>query len=69
METDDLKRTLDDAMNKLQTMHHAAVAQLQKANEAEEKEYVKFLEAQIELIAQASKGVESAMNTKSVPFI
>ena len=69
MATDDLKRTLDDALTTLQSMHHATVAALQKANEAEANEYVKFFEAQLELIAQASKQIESAANTKNIPFV
>jgi hypothetical protein len=67
--TDDLKRALDYAIENLKTMHHATVAELQKANEADEQQYVTFLESQLELIANASKAVQSAMNTKSVPFI
>lgn len=65
----DLKRTLDSAIEKLGEMHHATVGELQKANEAEAQDYVAFLEAQIESIAQITKCVESAMKGKALPFV
>jgi hypothetical protein len=65
----DLKRTLDDASAALQSMHHATVAELQKANEAEAKDYVQFLEAQIESIAQVTKSIETANKGKDLPFV
>jgi hypothetical protein len=65
----DMKQTLDEASKGLQTMHHAAVAELQKANEAEAQDYVQFLEAQIESIAQVSKCIEAAHQGKDLPFV
>jgi predicted translin family RNA/ssDNA-binding protein len=65
----DLKRTLDGAIEKLGEMHHATVTELQKANEAEAEDYVAFLEAQVESIAQITKSVESAMKGKELPFV
>jgi hypothetical protein len=69
MATVDLKRTLDDALAALTEMHHAMVAELQKANEADAAEYVGFLEAQIESIARVAKSIETAMKGKDLPFI
>jgi hypothetical protein len=65
----DLKRTLDEASEALQNMHHATVAELQKANEAEAQDYVQYLEAQIESIAQVSRCVEMASKGKDLPFV
>jgi hypothetical protein len=65
----DLKRTLDQASETLQSMHHATVAELQKANEAEANDYVQFLEAQIESIAKVSKSIETANKAKDLPFV
>jgi hypothetical protein len=65
----DLKRTLDSAIEKLGEMHHATVGELQKANEAEAQDYVEFLEAQVESIAQITTFVESAMKGKELPFV
>jgi hypothetical protein len=65
----DLKRTLDDASAGLAEMHHAAVAQLQKANEAEAQDYVDFLEAQIEAIAHVTQCIETAKTGKALPFV
>jgi hypothetical protein len=65
----DVKRTLDDATARLKKMHHATVAQLQKANEAEAKEYAQFLEAQIESIAQVTKCVATIGKGKDIPFV
>jgi hypothetical protein len=69
MGTVELKRALDDASAALSEMHHAAVAELHKANEAEAKDYVKFLESQIKSIAQVSKSIEAAMQGKESPFV
>jgi hypothetical protein len=69
MGTVDLKRALDDASAALTEMHHATVAELQKANEAQAKDYVKFLESQIEFIAKISKSVEAAKEGKQSPFV
>ncbi len=68
MGTDDVKRTLDEALAGLSDMHHSTTSELQKATEAEAQEYAKFLEAQIESIAKISKSVEKAMEGKTVPF-
>jgi hypothetical protein len=65
----DLKRTLDDALAGLGEMHHAMVAQLQKANEDDAQDYVKFLESQLESIAHVSKCVETASQAKPLPFV
>jgi hypothetical protein len=65
----DLKRALDGAMAILGEMHHASVAELQKAKEAETEEYVSFLESQVECIAKASKCIETAMKGKALPFV
>jgi hypothetical protein len=65
----DLKRALDGAMATLDEMHHATVSELQKANEAEAEEYVRFLESQIESIANVSKCIKTAMTGKSLPFV
>jgi hypothetical protein len=65
----DLKRTLDSAAAELAEMHHAAVAQLQKANEAEAHDYVAFLEVQMESIAKVQKCIETAMTGKPIPFV
>lgn len=69
LEKVDLKRTLDEASEGLQNMHHATVAELQKANEAEAQDYVQFLEAQIESIAQVSRCIEAAHKGKDLPFV
>jgi hypothetical protein len=69
MGTIELKRALDDASAALAEMHHAAVAELQKANEAEAKDYVKYLESQIKSIAQVAKYIEAAMQGKESPFV
>jgi hypothetical protein len=69
MGTVDLKRALDDASAALTEMHHATVAELQKANEAEAQDYVKFLESQIQFIAKISKSIEAAMEGKESPFV
>jgi len=69
MVTIDIKRTLDDALASLSEMHHATVAELQKANEAEAQDYVEFLESQIRSIADISKCVEIAMEAKGTPFV
>jgi hypothetical protein len=65
----DLKRALDGAIATLGEMHHATVSELQKANEAEANEYVRFLESQIESIATVSKCIETAMKGKKLPFV
>jgi hypothetical protein len=65
----DLKRVLDDAIADLGEMHHATVSELEKANEAEAEEYVRFLESQVESIAKVSKCIETAMKGKSLPFV
>jgi len=65
----DLKRTIDDALAGLTELHHATVAQLQKANEADAQEYVQFLESQIQSIAKISKCVEIAKEAKPAPFV
>lgn len=65
----DLKRALDAAMAALGKMHDATVKELQKANEAEAEEYVRFLESQVESIAGVSKSIETAMQGKSLPFV
>jgi hypothetical protein len=65
----DLKQTLDKASEGLQSMHHATVAELQKANEAGAQDYVHFLEAQLESIAQVSKCIETANQGKDLPFV
>jgi hypothetical protein len=65
----DLKRVLDGAIATLGEMHHATVSELQKANEAEAKEYVRFLESQVESIAKVSKCIEMAMKGKTLPFV
>lgn len=65
----DLKRALDGAVATLGEMHHATVSELQKANEAEAEEYVRFLESQVESIANVSKCIETAMKGKSLPFV
>jgi hypothetical protein len=69
MGTVELKRALDAASAALAEMHHAAVAELQKANEAEAKDYVKFLESQIKSIAQVIKYIETAMQGKESPIV
>ena len=68
MATDDVKRTLDEALAGLREMHHSTTAELQKATEAEAQEYVKFLEAQIQSIAKISTCVEKATQGKTLPF-
>ena len=65
----DVKRTLDDAGDELKKMHHATVAELQKANEAESKDYVQFLEAQIESIAHVTKALTTVNKGKAAPFV
>jgi hypothetical protein len=65
----DLKRALDDASATLDKLHHASVAELQKAEEAGAEEYVRFLHLQIEYIAKVSKCIETAMKGKSLPFV
>jgi predicted ribosome quality control (RQC) complex YloA/Tae2 family protein len=50
-------------------MHHAAVAELQKANEAEARDYVEFLEKQLEAIAHVTESIETAMKGKALPFV
>jgi hypothetical protein len=65
----DLKQTLDQASERLQSMHHAVVAELQKANEAEAQDYVHFLEAQLESIAHVSKCIKTANKGKDLPFV
>jgi hypothetical protein len=65
----DLKRALDDASATLGKLHHASVAELQKAEEAGAEEYVRFLQSQIEYIAKVSKCIETAMKGKSLPFV
>lgn len=65
----DLKRALDGAVATLGEMHHATVGELEKANEAEAEEYVRFLESQVESIANVSKCIETAMKGKSLPFV
>jgi hypothetical protein len=65
----DLKRALDGAIATLGEMHHASVAELQKAEEAGAKEYVRFLQSQVEYIAKVSKCIETAMKGKSLPFV
>jgi hypothetical protein len=69
MGTVDLKRALDDASATLKEMHHATVAELQKANEAQAQDYVKYLDSQIEFIAKISKSIEAAMEGKESPIV
>jgi hypothetical protein len=65
----DLKRTLDEALSGLGEMHHALVAELQKANEDDAQDYVKFLDAQIKSVAHVSQCVEKAGEAKSPAFV
>jgi hypothetical protein len=65
----DLQRILDDAIAELGEMNRAVVAELQKANEDDAQDYVKFLDGQMKSIARVTQCVENASHAKTPPFV